>query len=67
MNAVDPLQALLTRMTATPSLDKLHAWASNVKLDDEFVEDERRFEAKQDAYWAARAEDEGDGEEEVAA
>lgn len=58
-----PFQSLMNRMMATPSLDKLSKWASNVKLGEEFIEDERRFEAKTDAYWEARAADRDDDEE----
>lgn len=60
---MDEFNALLQRMMATPALEKLSAWASNVKLDEEFVEDERKFQAKQDAYWEARAADRDDGDE----
>lgn len=63
---MDEFNALLKRMTATPALDKLTAWASNVKLDEEFIEDERKLQAKQDAYWEARAADR-DGDDEVTA
>lgn len=62
-DADEGFQGLLNRMMQTPTLDKLHALASNFKLSEEFIEDERRFEAKHDAYWAARAADSDDGEE----
>lgn len=66
----DLMQALLNGMTATPTLDKLYAWARSVKLDDEFIEDERRFEAQAEAVAEARRADREalDGpDEEVAA
>ncbi len=60
---MDAFNKLLASMTATPNLDKLHKWASNVKLDESFVEEERKFAAKHDAYWEARAADRDEGEE----
>lgn len=53
----------------TPHFDKLREFAkqwktfSNTVLSEEFIEQERHYEAKTDAYWEARARDEDDGEE----
>jgi hypothetical protein len=58
-----PFQDLLNRMMQTPSLDKLSAWAADVKAAEaEELELERRRLADQDEYWDRRAGDD-DGEE----
>ncbi len=62
-----PFQDLLNRMMATPTLDKLSAWAADVKAAEaEELELERRRLADQDEYWDRRAADRDDGAEEVA-
>lgn len=66
---MDAFNALMQRMTATPTLDKLERFAADWRAAEaeEAAKAERKFEAKQDAYWAARAADEDEGAEEVPA
>lgn len=62
---MSPLDALLARMTATPSLDKLERFAADWRAveAEEQARAERKWEEQTDAYWAARSEDSDDGEE----
>lgn len=66
---MDAFNKLLASITATPTLDKLERFAADWRAveAEERAKAERKFEAQQDDYWAARAADEDDGAEEVAA